>query len=71
MSKITHEYIRNHFKNNFNANDVRYEDLRIITEYVSQQEKQEKLLELYQQFYKILNKGGRTVADIETCRNDG
>lgn len=47
--KITHEQIRNHFKDNFNANDVKYEDIRIITEYISQQEKQQKLLELYRE----------------------
>lgn len=54
--KITHEQIRNHFKDNFNANDVKYEDIRIITEYITQQEKQEKLLELYKERNKIYEK---------------
>ena len=45
--------MREHFKGTFNINDVKYEDIRLITNYITQQEKQEKLLELYRKIYHI------------------
>lgn len=60
--KITHEQMREHFKETFNINDVKYEDIRLITDYIVQQEEleknlkqTEKLLELYREFYNHLN----------------
>ncbi len=74
--KITHEQMREHFKGTFNINDVKYEDIRLITNYITQQEKQEKLLELYRElndkilhtydiFGRMTNKEWKKFADIQ------
>lgn len=67
MSKITHKHARERLEDVLDYNDRfdKEDNDALLSDYIKQQEKQEKLLELYRKFYRILTKDSLTVVDMK------